>query len=50
VAAGADGLLVEVHHDPEHAWTDGAQSLNPGQFAAVMQSIRRVAQAVDREV
>ena len=49
VAAGADGLLVEVHNDPQHAWTDGAQSLNPKQFAEVMKSIRRIAQAIDRD-
>lgn len=50
VAAGADGLLVEVHNDPEHAWTDGAQSLNPDQFARMMQAAKRVAAAVDREL
>jgi 3-deoxy-7-phosphoheptulonate synthase len=50
VAAGADGLIVEVHHDPEHALTDGAQSITPQQFAQMMSSIRRIAAAVDREV
>jgi len=50
VAAGADGLMVEVHADPEHALTDGAQSLTPQQFAQMMVSIRRIAAAVDREV
>ncbi len=50
VAAGADGLIVEVHNDPEHAWTDGAQSINPKQFAEIMKSIRRIAQAIDRDV
>jgi 3-deoxy-7-phosphoheptulonate synthase len=50
VAAGADGLIIEVHNDPEHAMTDGAQSLTPQQFAVMMKSIRRVAAAVDREV
>ena len=50
VAAGADGLLLEVHNDPEHAWTDGAQSLNPQQFAETMRSMKRIAAAVDREV
>ncbi len=49
VAAGADGLLVEVHNDPEHAWTDGAQSITPAQFKEMMRVIKRVAQAVDRE-
>ncbi|HEY1683396.1 MAG TPA: 3-deoxy-7-phosphoheptulonate synthase [Tepidisphaeraceae bacterium] len=50
VACGADALILEVHNDPAHAMTDGAQSLNPEQFAAMMQSIKRVAAAVDREV
>jgi 3-deoxy-7-phosphoheptulonate synthase len=50
VAAGCDGLIVEVHNDPEHAMTDGAQSLNPKQFDSMMKAIRRVALAVDREV
>lgn len=50
VAAGADGLIVEVHHDPQHAMTDGAQSLNPEQFADLVASCRRVAAAVDREI
>jgi 3-deoxy-7-phosphoheptulonate synthase len=50
VAAGADGLLIEVHHDPEHAMTDGHQSITPEQFADMMASAKRVAAAVDREV
>jgi 3-deoxy-7-phosphoheptulonate synthase len=50
VAAGADGLIVEVHNDPEHALTDGAQSVTPEQFADMMASVRRIAAAVDREV
>jgi 3-deoxy-7-phosphoheptulonate synthase len=50
VAAGADGLIIEVHNDPEHALTDGAQSITPKQFAEMMKSIRRIATAVDREV
>lgn len=50
VAAGADGLIIEVHNDPEHALTDGAQSITPEQFADMMKSIKRIAQAVDREV
>jgi len=40
VAAGADGLLIEVHHEPEKALSDGAQSLYPNQFAELMQEIR----------
>jgi 3-deoxy-7-phosphoheptulonate synthase len=50
VAAGADGLLVEVHHDPDHALSDGAQSLRPDQFAELMVQLRLIAQAVDRSV
>ncbi len=49
VAVGADGLLVEVHPDPERAILDGAQSLTPAEFADMMVGIRRVAEAVDRE-
>jgi len=50
VAAGADGLIIEVHNDPEHALTDGAQSITPVQFGEMMASIRRIAAAVDRDV
>lgn len=50
VAAGADGLIIEVHNDPEHAMTDGAQSITPAQFAEMMRAIARIAAAVDREV
>ncbi|MGD0464930.1 MAG: 3-deoxy-7-phosphoheptulonate synthase [Tepidisphaeraceae bacterium] len=50
VAAGADGLIVEVHNDPEHAMTDGAQSITPKQFSEMMRAISRIAAAVDREV
>ena len=50
VACGADALILEVHHDPEHAMTDGAQSLNIQQFTDMMKAIKRVAAAVDREV
>jgi 3-deoxy-7-phosphoheptulonate synthase len=50
VAAGADGLLVEVHHDPDHALSDGAQSLRPAQFAELMQQLRLIAPAVGRTV
>src|SRR5580692_2936374 len=50
VAAGADGLLVEVHHDPDHALSDGAQSLRPQQFTELMEQLRIVAKAVDRSV
>jgi 3-deoxy-7-phosphoheptulonate synthase len=50
VAAGADGLIIEVHNDPAHALTDGAQSITPQQFSAMMTAIKRIALAVDREV
>ncbi len=48
VAAGADGLLIEVHHDPERALSDGAQSLFPDQFAQLMNELRMIAPAVGR--
>jgi 3-deoxy-7-phosphoheptulonate synthase len=48
VAAGADGLLVEVHHDPDRAMSDGAQTLRPEQFSELMQQVRAVAAAVGR--
>ena len=50
IAAGADGLIVEVHCDPEHAVTDGAQSLTPQQFREMVSACRRIAVAVDREM
>jgi 3-deoxy-7-phosphoheptulonate synthase len=50
VAAGADGLLVEVHHDPDHALSDGAQSLFPKQFSELMEQLRIIAPAVGRSV
>ncbi len=48
IAAGADGLMIEVHPDPERALCDGPQSLNPGQFNELMQELGRVAASVDR--
>ena len=48
VAAGADGLIIEVHPHPEKALSDGAQSLKPARFAALMQGLRPVAKAVGR--
>jgi 3-deoxy-7-phosphoheptulonate synthase len=50
VAAGADGLIMEVHHDPDHALSDGAQSLFPGQFNDLMQQLRLIAPAVGRTI
>ncbi|HEX3371361.1 MAG TPA: 3-deoxy-7-phosphoheptulonate synthase [Candidatus Acidoferrales bacterium] len=50
VAAGADGLLIEVHNDPDHALSDGAQSLDPGQFERLMGELRIIAPAIGRRV
>ena len=50
IAAGADGLIVEVHPHPEQALSDGAQSLYPDQFAAMVARCRRIAAAVDRKL
>jgi 3-deoxy-7-phosphoheptulonate synthase len=50
VAAGADGLLIEVHPDPEHALSDGAQSLFPDQFGALMAELKIIAPAVGRKM
>lgn len=47
VAAGADGLIIEVHPDPKHAMSDGAQSLTPEVFAATMVKCKKVADALD---
>jgi 3-deoxy-7-phosphoheptulonate synthase len=48
VAAGADGLIIEVHPDPDHALSDGAQSLRPEQFEELMRQLRMIAPAVGR--
>jgi 3-deoxy-7-phosphoheptulonate synthase len=50
VAAGADGLLLEVHNDPEHALSDGAQSLHFEQFEQLMAELRMIAPAVGRSI
>ena len=50
VAAGADGLLVEVHPTPDRALSDGAQSLYPEQFERVMRETRLIAEAIGRRV
>ena len=50
VAAGADGLMIEVHPDPERALSDGAQSLFPDQFGELMAQIEVIAQAIGREL
>jgi 3-deoxy-7-phosphoheptulonate synthase len=50
VAAGADGLLIEVHCDPDHAKSDGAQSLFPAQFDRLMGELRVIAPAIGRSI
>ncbi len=50
VAAGADGLIIEVHHDPEHALCDGAQSLTLEQFEKLAGQLRQIAPAVERKL
>lgn len=50
VAAGADGLIIEVHNDPPHAKCDGQQSLTPQSFADLMETLKKYAQAEGREI
>jgi 3-deoxy-7-phosphoheptulonate synthase len=50
LAAGADGLLIEVHPDPDHALSDGAQSLRPEQFEELMDQLRKIAPVVGRVI
>jgi 3-deoxy-7-phosphoheptulonate synthase len=50
VAAGADGILIEVHPDPDKAWSDGRQSLNLNDFAHLVEKIRQLAPVVERRV
>jgi 3-deoxy-7-phosphoheptulonate synthase len=50
VAAGADGLLIEVHNDPDRAWSDGAQSLYPAQFDKLMGELRVIAPVLGRSL
>jgi 3-deoxy-7-phosphoheptulonate synthase len=50
VAAGADGLIVEVHCDPDHALSDGAQSLYPNQFAEMVGQLRGIAEVLGRTI
>jgi 3-deoxy-7-phosphoheptulonate synthase len=50
VAAGADGLLMEVHHDPDHALSDGAQSLTGAQYFELMDQLKAIAAAVGRSI
>ncbi len=50
IAAGADGLMVEVHPNPDRAFSDGAQSLKPAKFARLIGEVRKIAAAMDREI
>jgi 3-deoxy-7-phosphoheptulonate synthase len=50
VAAGADGIIIEVHHDPDHAKSDGAQSLFPEQFEQLMREVKIIAEAIGRKI
>lgn len=50
VAAGADGLIIEVHPKPEVAWSDGFQQLSPDEFSQLVVKLRKVADAVDRRI
>lgn len=50
IAAGADGLIVEVHHDPVNAWSDGAQCLTPDKYAQMIEKARAIAKVVGRDI
>ncbi|MCB9800072.1 MAG: 3-deoxy-7-phosphoheptulonate synthase [Candidatus Omnitrophica bacterium] len=50
IAAGADGIMLEVHPNPEEAWSDGPQSLRPEQFDQVMKELKAIAPVVGREI
>ncbi|HOC25973.1 MAG TPA: N-acetylneuraminate synthase family protein, partial [bacterium] len=50
VAAGANGLIIEVHHDPDHALSDGAQSIYPQQFMRLMEELRMIAWAIGKRI
>ena len=50
IAAGADGLLIEVHNDPAHALCDGAQSLTPDQFREIMPKLDAIARCVGKKL
>ena len=50
VAVGADGLIVEVHHDPDHALSDGPQSISPEEFETLMSEVRQIARVLGRTV
>ncbi|MFQ5453424.1 MAG: 3-deoxy-7-phosphoheptulonate synthase, partial [Candidatus Zixiibacteriota bacterium] len=48
IAVGADGLLIEVHHDPANALSDGPQSITPDMFCQLMEQMRKFGSVVDR--
>jgi len=48
VAAGTDGLMIEVHHDPSSAMSDGPQTLLPEQFKELMSQVRKIAEVIGR--
>ncbi len=50
IAAGADGLIVEVHHDPVHAWSDGAQCLTPENYHNMIEKARAIAKVIGRDI
>ncbi|MFK4784518.1 3-deoxy-7-phosphoheptulonate synthase [Fusobacterium sp. MFO224] len=50
IAVGADGLMIEVHNDPENAWCDGAQSLKPKRFNNLMEELKKISQIVGRSM
>lgn len=50
IAAGADGLIIEVHDDPENAWSDGAQSLKPKRYAELIEKGKAIAKVIGREL
>ena len=50
IAAGADGLIIEVHNDPENALSDGIQSLKPDSFKKLIEKGRKIAQVIGRDI
>ena len=50
VAAGADGIMVEVHHDPDNALSDGPQALLPDQFTDLMKQVKAIAEVIGRKI
>ena len=50
VAAGADGLMIEIHDDPENALSDGPQALLPANFLTLVEELKKIANAINREL